>query len=112
MDDIGVLVESNRESLPTASLALRAARFARKRERSKPEKYCAGSRRSAHAVPAMLGMSVGDRWSGTAARRGGRIAGETGGKGRRKGRDRAGTGRWDYLGRLPADSFCITFLFY
>lgn len=30
----------------------------------KPEKYCAGSRRSAHVL-AMLGMSVGDRWSGT-----------------------------------------------
>lgn len=101
MDDIGVLVESNRGSLslPTASVGLRYAllRFARKRERerSKPEKYCAGSRRNAH-VPAMLGMSVGDRWSGTTAWRGSeggeQRAGERAGKGERK--VEIAPGRW------------------
>jgi len=104
IDDIGVLVESNRESLPTASLALRVARFARKREHSKPEKYCAGSRRSAH-VPAMLGMSVGDRWSGTIARWGERIAGERAGRG--GGKVEIAPGRDDGLSRTTSGGLVL-----
>lgn len=77
-------------------------------KRSKPEKYCAGSRRSAQVFRRCWECRLATRWSGTTARDGGRQENGTGrGEGEGEGGERSRSRRDDGLSRTTSGELVL-----